>query len=908
MSMRKSNKTVAKILLSGLLILELLLVGSCDNWMSNDDFMEQIESEVHDANAAPINVYVRYANAKMGTTEPQGSTTMKVDVASKISAVTNDDYGFVRWAAFSTEDFATDKQHSKLTYISEEDYNENYKSKELSSEIVYFSDPKNPATDVKILAERNDIFIIPIVATRPSYVQSVPGAGDSNIVKNTSIRILFSKPINTDTIKDSEGNLNFNISTSAAVFTDDDKEMEANDITEYFDYSFSESKKMLTLKLKDNQLLDNRQYITVTLLEGLEDLYGFSMNGNYTFKFQTGTSTDSLAPMIEVIYGGTGDICNVFVTFGEDGEMKGTATTESKNAPKEIDSEKYTSAVIAQRVYDKLNIFVKANDIINSGNADINPAKDLSEDNVALIYISAGLYIDANGNPITIDETNSTTYQIGKKSYTYISGTIDQNANLSKQFTDMVPLDKDGNKYTGGMIYSYDVSNLPDGLIRIDVWAGDMTGNAGGPGDKGAPFIDKHDNGFKSIFVVKDTTPIDSAYVKANKQVISNSALAPYFWYNNSSLGSMELFDSPSNKIHDAGHEKLRALDKNLWWTFKVGNVTEKISKDDSTWKRIHDETDGTTSLHYNLANATAPSVDGPVDITLYLKDDMGNLSEPVLLDSIMYDNTAPSVSLKSGKGDFVNATGNEELHASDPKVIEQILKVSIGESNENNTGSGIRRMEIHVKKGNEEVEAPLDATTFKVLYAPSSIENPTPSSEGIRQIAIQTAEADSATTNTVKVFNVTDADKITDGTLFIYGLTLGDTDGTYEVSVDLFDSALNKTPAAAVTRIARDTTEPVINKVQVLGAQARKVYGQNEETWWMPLSYYDESGLSKVSFNLDVTETGSGVKIIKLGNNIEFTAASKIRYGETYLIENTDYILNVQNHTIELLDWFSPK
>ena len=906
--MRKSNRNVAKFLLSGLLILELLLVGSCDSWMSNDDFMEQIESEVHDANAAPINVYVRYANAKMGTTEPQGSTTMKVDVASKISAVTNDDYGFVRWAAFSTEDFATDKQHSKLTYISEEDYNENYKSKELSSEIVYFSDPKNPATDVKILAERNDIFIIPIVATRPSYVQSVPGAGDSNIVKNTSIRILFSKPINTDTIKDSEGNLNFNISTSAAVFTDDDKEMEANDITEYFDYSFSESKKMLTLKLKDNQLLDNRQYITVTLLEGLEDLYGFSMNGNYTFKFQTGTSTDSLAPMIEVIYGGTGDICNVFVTFGEDGEMKGTATTESKNAPKEIDSEKYTSAVIAQRVYDKLNIFVKANDIINSGNADINPAKDLSEDNVALIYISAGLYIDANGNPITIDESNSTTYQIGKKSYTYISGTIDQNANISKQFTDMVPVDKDGNKYTGGMIYSYDVSNLPDGLIRIDVWAGDMTGNAGGPDDKGAPYYEKHDNGFKSIFVVKDTTPIDSAYVKANKQVISNSALAPYFWYNNSSLGSMELFDSPSNKIHDAGHEKLRALDKNLWWTFKVGNVTEKISKDDSTWKRIHDETDGTTSLHYNLANATAPSVDGPVDITLYLKDDMGNLSEPVLLDSIMYDNTAPSVSLKSGKGDFVNEAGNEELHASDPKVIEQILKVTIAESNENNTGSGIRRMEIHVKKGNEEVEAPLDATTFKVLYAPSSIANPTPSSEGIRPITVQTAEADPATTNTVKVFNVTDADKITDGTLFIYGLTLGDTDGTYEVNVDLFDSALNKTPVTAVTRIARDTTEPVINKVQVLGAQARKVYGQDEETWWMPYDKFEDAdNLTKVTLRVSANESGSGLKYIKLADNAEFTENTVLYVGDKALVRDVDYTLNTTTRTIELKDWYTP-
>ena len=83
--------------------------------MSNDDFMSEIESEVHDANAEPVSVYVRYANAKMGSTEPQGRTTMKVDVTSKISAITSDDYGFVKWAAFSTNDFPPEKQHSKLT-------------------------------------------------------------------------------------------------------------------------------------------------------------------------------------------------------------------------------------------------------------------------------------------------------------------------------------------------------------------------------------------------------------------------------------------------------------------------------------------------------------------------------------------------------------------------------------------------------------------------------------------------------------------------------------------------------------------------------------------------------------------------------------------------------------------------
>lgn len=107
--MRNLNKLLSVFLFTGLLFITALSVTACDSWMSNDNFMSEIESEVHDANAAEINVYIRYANAKMGSTEPSGNTRMKVDVASKISAITSDDYGFIKWAAFSTEDFATTK-------------------------------------------------------------------------------------------------------------------------------------------------------------------------------------------------------------------------------------------------------------------------------------------------------------------------------------------------------------------------------------------------------------------------------------------------------------------------------------------------------------------------------------------------------------------------------------------------------------------------------------------------------------------------------------------------------------------------------------------------------------------------------------------------------------------------------
>ncbi|MBO4641048.1 MAG: hypothetical protein J5710_14975, partial [Treponema sp.] len=922
--MNKSNKNVTKLLFSVIITAILLFAGSCQNWMSNDDFMQKIENEVHDANATQIKVYVRYANQMMGTTEPSGNTTMKVDVASRISAITNDDYGFVRWAAFTTKDFPTGKQHSSLLFVTEEDYNTKYKPLELPDSLVHFVSPTSPTTEVKIFTSQNDIFIIPIVAARPAYVQSVPAAADSNIVKNTSIRILFSKPIDEKSLYDDEGNLNYSITTSTSVFSDDETEMVADDITDKFVHKLSDSGKMLTLSLKTEideetqavikqELLDNRQRITVTLFEGICDRYGYSMNGSFSFNFQTGTNTDSLAPMIEVIYGGTGDVCDVFVTFGEDFKMAGNATKASKAASKtDVASEEYTDELVAQRVYDKLNIFVKANDIIASGSNEINPAKDLSEDNVATIGISASLFYDKDGKPIQINKDNSSEFSIGKKNYIYISGAIDKDAEIDKLFTEVAPLDKDGNKYTGGTIYTYDVSSLPDGLIRIDVWGIDMTGNSGET-DKGAPYVDKHDNGFKSIFVVKDTTPIDSNEVKAKKKVVSNSISAPYYWYNNDTLKTMQLFDTQTNKITDYGHVRLRSLDENLYWYFGVGDESKSTpDKDSKKWVRIHDATTG-ESIPFPLENAVAPESDGPVDITLFLKDDMGNVSIPVLLDSIMYDNTKPTVTLLDNYGDFVKSDGSKDLHASKETVIRQILKVSFTEPNENNAGSGIRRMEIHVKKGNTEVEVPLsqDASNpFKVKWTSKtgSAANPADAKE------IKIAANDEASTNNIKVFDVNDSSKITTGTLFIYGITLGDEDGNYTVLVDLFDSAMNQTPATAKTLIALDTTAPEIEQVKVVDVQARTVYGDTTETktWWLPKDKFENSSdvnsaLNKVSLTVKVDEFGSGLEVLKVSKDIEFTAQTKLKLGtaesEEYLMPDVDYQLDYVNNTIKLLN-----
>ena len=193
------------------------------------------------------------------------------------------------------------------------------------------------------------------------------------------------------------------------------------------------------------------------------------------------------------------------------------------------------------------------------------------------------------------------------------------------------------------------------------------------------------------------------------------------------------------------------------------------------------------------------------------------------------------------------------------------------------------------------------------MLYAPASITNPKPTSEGVR--IINMAANDAATTNNVKVFDVTDSTKITSGSLFIYGLTLGTEDGAYNVLVDLYDSALNKSPKTEVTSIARDTTDPVISKVQVMDAKVRKVYGSNEETWWLPADRFETpDSLSKVTLKITAIESGSGISTIKLADNAEFTENTKLYIGTSLLAKGTDYTYDAAANTIELTDWFTPK
>ena len=89
-------------ILSILLALFVLTIFSCENWMKDDNLYSDIEYDVKVANAAKIQVFTRYAMTSQGSTSPNGYSTFKVGIPQEVSATTDTNYGFVRWAAFST--------------------------------------------------------------------------------------------------------------------------------------------------------------------------------------------------------------------------------------------------------------------------------------------------------------------------------------------------------------------------------------------------------------------------------------------------------------------------------------------------------------------------------------------------------------------------------------------------------------------------------------------------------------------------------------------------------------------------------------------------------------------------------------------------------------------------------------
>lgn len=865
-------KKLSLILLAAI----ILLTGSCNTWMQDDGFYSDIENDVKVANAKQISVYVRYALTRQGKTDPDGTATFKVEIPQEISAITEPEYGFVRWAAFSTDFLATGDNQSKnkdIYFIDDEDYNNRILPHEIQSPIVVFEDATKPTTEVRINEERNDIYLCPIVAQRPTISLTIPAKGSSGVVRNMSVRINFSKPMDPDSFMNEAGEYDkITVTQGIQSFTaDGDIDISSEDITDRFEApTFSKNQKMITLKFKPEAISEGyaaQSSVNITISKDVKDTYGYSMADDDKISFSVGSYMDTLAPRITQLTAGRGATdFHAFKGMYKDaatGDLLGnytkmrpqiTGATPAENvwlgvtsAPGDINASFYDT-LIPYRITGKVILRVFAEDIAGSGS---NQDQTGIETDVAMLGLRAYHLFDKDGNASTLEiPLSGMQYQPQMNLAPSLSGAY---KNLVDAVNNSIPgtdNDLDNNK---GCLIEYDVSSLPDGLIRIDVAAVDMVQNSGFT--DGGALSEEYGNGYASIYVVKDTTK-PNALSNANYAVPDlTHASADGHYFNANNYAAYVKINGDTSSIADDGHSRLRSPHDLMKWIVRPTadtNWINEVSAASSEWRPV-------TSDYFPFP---IPGNQGEVHYTFALMDDMGNISTAVGIPAINYDSVAPVVQALSLVADEGYTSGSAKGNILD----HQTLVIPVTEQT-----SGVKKIEVHIKKDgtNEEYATPFAAGASGITVTVGGASVPfTVSGKTLTLSSRQPNFNSNITIKGLKISDATTDDALQDG---------------YSINVTVSDDAANPTSTSGVqgSRVSIDSVAPVINKIYIPNLKQTVRFGGNTPEWWIdynaaPINTTGTAPTTEVYVKF--TEASSGAKIFDFaGSSIHLTAESQI-------------------------------
>ncbi len=876
----------------------LLLFTACDSWMQDDDFYSEIENDVKVANAQQISVYVRYALTRQGNTDPDGSATFKVEIPHEISATTEPEYGFVRWAAFPTSFLATGDNQAKnkdVYFIDDDDYKARLLPHEILAPVVVFENAKSASTKVTINEKRDDIFLVPIVAQRPAVSLTIPAKGSSGVVRNMSVRINFTKPMDPDSFKNEAGEYDkITITQGIQTFSaDGDIEINSQDITDRFEAPvFSANQKMVTLRFKQEAIEEgyaSQSSVNIIISKDVKDIFGFNMTDDDKISFSVGSSMDTLAPRITFLTAGStlenfdsfkgmykdASTWNNITAFTKmDPHKKGSDQNitylGAKDAPvNNLDSSFYdTFAPPADasnsgyRVTNKIYIHTLAEDIAGSGS---NQSQTGLETDVAMLGIRATLMYKADGTVPEEAVTAPTT------SVNYMPQSVGQSLAKDYVYKNLVHAINVKNGATSasdegylaedkGFLFEYDLSSLPDGLIRVDIFAVDMVQNSGLAA--GGELSEEYGNGYASLFVVKDTTPPDAAansgYVIVDTGADSHITADNYF--NEVTYPRLKI-KSDTSSIVDSGHPRLRSHHDNMKWIVKPTDKTDWVSSiktTDSSW--------GAITSNYGPFPTPEASQQGKIFYTYALMDDVGNISNAVGINPIYYDSVAPAVQTPY----FVADEGFTAGVAKDNVLNEQTLVIPITEIT-----SGLKSIEVKVRKNGAAADyaTPLAADSLNVV-AKDKDGNTVPYT------------VDSA--KKVITFNqpITDFDS----NVTIKGLKLSDDldeQGSFEIKVLVKDAAAADSVHETVPvegAVSNTDSVPVqINTVYIPNIRKTERFGvANSAEFWID---YNASTLTKKAGSNPLTdvyitfqEATSGAKVFDFTNStISLTGDSMI-------------------------------
>ena len=851
--MRKNR--IAKAIASMIPLLCVTIFNSCDSWMKDDDFFSSVEEEVRVANAEKLNVFVRCAATKMGTTNPNGYAVFKQDVVSSVSMVPETDYGFWKWAAFSTDFFDPNKQHTSLLCQNPETYAESFAPFELDPAVVTFENPNSEITNVTIHANRNDVVLVPVCVERPMLTVSIPGSGEANVVRNMSIRLLFSKPMDPKSFYDEEtGASNFTFLQGRATITES-SDVSLTDISDYFESPiFSMGGKLITFKLKSDKLFNANGQITVRYTGEVKDIYGYNVASGSSFQFRVGTAVDSSSPGIDVLTFGVEGKYNTFKDiyskFRSEANVASVKGVSDELCATSLDDPAFDTIATYRTKSNIVDIYVHGIEYKGSSKNKVNASGDESESDIVIIGTRSCLVYNKDGTPTGANIAEEKVAEID-----YAAGVSYSKDIPESEFNE-----------TTGTLFSYDITDYPDGLIRIDVALADSVGNFGFDDNCTNP---ENDNGYKSVFIVKDTSAPDAVAIK---DAIQSDSI--YQWYNEKTLGTIRFKDmekdNPIAGIVDSGHFHLRSAKEDMKWIFHSGAENDEWapSENDAGWKDV--------SESYDLKNAVLPGSDGYVPISVAFMDDLGHISPVVGITAIKYDNTKPVVDSYM----WVDSANAEALNNTSAPSLSQYLKVGFTESL-----SGIRRIAVKVSKEGSIV----DGIAGGELYYSATDAVPPTDGTGIPHTWVENSESGYA------FYEIPEALKT--GWFFIRGIPIAEENGKYDVSVKVVDSALNLSAENDSIAMFKDTTSPSVNQATV--SVDNIVVRPGDNTQWLKRDAYNSNSVSFI-----VNETGSGIKTIELCGTIEITDATTVTVNG---VPAADVSLDVASNRIKFTNFKNP-
>lgn len=496
---------------------------------------------------------------------------------------------------------------------------------------------------------------------RPQVKFILPANGKEGLVRNASIKILFSQPMNVDDLKNTSL---IKVTQGILRSTSQEIAIDAQDASNILQYEVNGKGDLLSITLTDDNLFQINAYINVKISKDVRNDNNIPFASDYDFQFQVSNNIDSLAPIINKLYVGVNDYKDEIkikkYPMGTDRLIENTITGINKGMEYE-DNSKILDKIITKG--QKLKFYVQAGDLIGFKETKNT---EQSESDVARIgyKITQVVSFDSKGD-------HSLTNGFSYENYFDYSG---NGGDLKGK-----QIGGQGDVISNGTTFTLDLTNLdgngkqaPDGILRIDVYAIDKNDNNG----YDEQYWSTHENGYHTFFVTKDSNAPKITTAKWYKHTLIEEEIknaARYYVKNDSyikfnieeemtGISSFEIKCENSSKI-----SKNRAEDEDVIIIYNPtsddifkGEVISKITRSaDSiifSSNSTYTENFKTqfSGWYYILGLVDNDITEGKYSLKIILKDGAGNKTE---VESPLYvDKTAPI--LKGSELGYKNAPG----------------------------------------------------------------------------------------------------------------------------------------------------------------------------------------------------------------------------------------------------------